>query len=152
MMGWPALVALALAGAGMPPPGPSLSVGSPRQEALAEVAHRVRRAWEAQRPAEVVGQAIRVLVQLPDGSEQATVARDQAIRLLEGLFRRTEELDVSVRSSREVGPGQGYVELRRRFRPVGGEVAVQRVLLAFRREGELGFWRLVEVRVFEAGS
>jgi hypothetical protein len=78
------------------------------------------------------------------------VSRDQAIRLLEGLFRRTEEVDIRVVSSREVGPGQGYVELRRRYRLSGtGEERTQRVLLAFRRGPEGGRWGLVELRVVE---
>lgn len=150
---WPALAALALVGTAAPAPATSFRADPPLQQGLGQVAEQVRRAWAAQRSAGVVGQASRVLVQLPDGSGRATVGRDQAVRLLDGLFRRTEEVEVSVLSSREVGPGQGYVELRRRFQPAGGgEVAVQRVLLAFRREGAGGAWGLVELRVLGGGN
>lgn len=124
----------------------------PAQE-LATIAEQVRRSWAAQHAGAVIGQAAGVLLQLPGQRASAGVGRDQAVRLLEGVFRRTEELATLVVSSREVGPGQGYVELERRYRLSGtGEERTQRVLLAFRRGPDGGRWGLVELRVVEGGG
>ncbi|MFN2317624.1 MAG: hypothetical protein ABR551_07845 [Gemmatimonadales bacterium] len=123
----------------------------PAQE-LATLAEEVRRSWAGQRAGAVIGQAAGVLLQLPGQGASAGVGRDQAVRLLEGVFRRTEEVETRVMSSREVGPGQGYVELERRYRLSGtGEVRTQRVLLAFRRGPDGGPWGLVELRVVGGG-
>ncbi len=128
----------------LPPP--------PFQE-LASVAEQVRRSWVGQRADAVIGQTAGVLIQLPGQHASAGVGRDHAIRLLSGVFRRTEELETRVVSSREVGPGQGYVELVRRYRLSGTEEErTQRVLLAFRRGPEGGRWGLVELRVVEGGG
>jgi hypothetical protein len=123
----------------------------PIQE-LATVAEQIRRSWADQRADAVIGQAAGVLIQLPGQRASAGVGRDQAIRLLGGVFRRTEEVATRVVSSREVGPGQGYVELERRYRLSGtDEERTQRVLLAFRRGPDGGRWGLVELRVVEGG-
>ncbi|HUG28742.1 MAG TPA: hypothetical protein VMK53_10665 [Gemmatimonadales bacterium] len=122
----------------------------PPIQALATVAEQVRRSWAGQRADAVIGQADGVLLQLPGQRAGAGVSRDQAVRLLGAVFRRTEELETRVVSSREVGPGQGYVELERSYRLSGtAEERSQRVLLAFRRGPEGGGWGLVELRVVE---
>ncbi len=127
-------------------------VSMPIQE-LATVADQVRQSWAGQRADAIIGQAAGVLLQLPGHRASAGVGRDQAVRLLEGLFRRTEELETRAVSSREVGPGQGYVELERRYRLSGtGEERTQRVLLAYRRGPDGGRWGLVELRVVEGGG
>lgn len=142
------LIALGHSGGDSVPPGPSRF----GQEMVA-VADQVRRSWAGQRADAVVGQSSRVLLQLPGQRAGTGVGRDQAIRLLEGVFRRTEELETRVVSSREVGPGQGYVELERRYRLSGtGEERTQRVLLAFRRGPDGGRWGLVELRIVEGGG
>jgi hypothetical protein len=131
---------------------PALLPATPTQE-LATVAEQVRRAWAGQRADAVIGQAAGVLIQLPGQRASAGVGRDQAVMLLRGVFRRTEEVETRVVSSREVGPGQGYVELERRYRLSGtDEERTQRVLLAFRQRPEGGRWGLVELRVVEAGG
>lgn len=126
--------------------------GVPAQE-LATIAEQVRGSWAAQRASAVIGQASGVQLQLPGHGATAGLSRDQAVRLLEGVFRRTEELATRVVSSREVGPGQGYVELERRYRLTGtGQERTQRVLLAFRRGPAGGAWGLVELRLVEGGG
>lgn len=131
---------------------PALLPSKPIQE-LATVAEQVRQAWAGQRADAVIGTAGGVLLQLPGQRVGAEVSREQAIRLLSEVFRRTEERDTRVVSSREVGPGQGYVELQRRYRLVGtAEERIQRVLFAFRRGPEGGRWGLVELRVMEGGG
>lgn len=120
---------------------------------LAALAGQLRAAWGEQRPAGVVGAATRVLLQLPGQAGSATMGRDQAVRLLSGVFARARELETRVVAAREVEPGQGYVELARRYQVNGaGEERRQRVLLAFRREGAGGAWILVELRVLEGGG
>ena len=79
--------------------------------------------------------------------------RDQAIRLVEGILRRTEGIVVRVQTAREVGPGQGYAELVRQYRVTGiDEVRNQRILLAFREAAAGGGWQLVELRILQAGQ
>ncbi len=145
----PFLMVLVMGGSGDRAPRVPLV---PTQE-LATIAEQVRRAWAAQRAGAVIGQGGGVRLQLPGQAAGAGVGRDQAVRLLEGVFRRTEEVATRVVSSREVGPGQGYVELERRYRLSGtGEERTQRVLLAFRRGPDGGPWGLVELRVVEGGG
>ncbi|MGE5231648.1 MAG: hypothetical protein ACM3NS_07890, partial [Deltaproteobacteria bacterium] len=58
----------------------------------------------------------------------------------------TQEVETTVRSAREVEPGQGYVELQRLYRVSGTqEVRSQTLLLAYRRRP--AGWTLVELRV-----
>lgn len=145
----PLLIIVALGGGG---DRPALLPSLPIQE-LATVAEQVRRSWAGQRADAVIGQAAGVLLQLPGQRASAGVGRDQAVRLLSGVFRRTVEVETRVVSSREVGPGQGYVELERRYRLSGtNEERTQRVLLAFRRGSDGGRWGLVELRVVEGGG
>lgn len=127
--------------------------GVARAQSLDGAAGRIRSAWAAQSAAGVVGEASRVLLQLPGQGGSATMGREQAVRLLAGVFRRAVEVEVRVVAAREVEPGQGYVELARRYRADGaGEERRQRVLLALRREAAGAPWVLVELRVLEGGG
>lgn len=139
----------------LPEPSPLRVTHSPFSilQDLPTLAQQVRTAWAAQRASGVIGRASRVLLQLPGGGGRVAVSRDQAVRLVNGLFHRAEEMEVRVVASREVSPGQGYVELRRRYRmAAGGEERSQRVLLAYRRVGEGGGWELLELRVLDGGG
>jgi len=115
---------------------------------LPEAAEAVRRAWLAHDVSGVVASGAEILVQLPGAEPAPAVHRSQAAALLRGFLAGGSELQVTVRSTREIEPGVGYVELARRFR-VGGtqEVRSQRVLLGYRRGGTR--WELAELRVVE---
>jgi len=116
------------------------------QEGLGVLAENARQALERRDPAVLIGQSRRLLVQLPDADPSAPVDRAQAVALLEGFLRGTEDVGTTIRAARRVTPETGYVELTRRFRVAGtAEVRRQTVLLSFRRRGE--DWELVEVRV-----
>lgn len=123
------------------------------QEGIATAAAAARSAWEVQRAPGVIGEGARILLQLPGSGSRSSVSREQAVRLLEGLFRRAEEVEVRVTAAREVAAGQGYAELLRRYRVSGtSEERSQRVLLAYRWDRGRGGWVLVELRVLEAGG
>lgn len=135
--------------------GVAVAVAPPAaaQEGLRAAAAAAKSAWEAQRAEGVIGEGARILLQLPGSASRSSVSREQAVRLLEGFFRRAEEVEVRVASAREVEPGQGYAELLRRYRVSGTrEERSQRVLLAYRRNLGRGVWVLVELRVLEAGG
>lgn len=122
------------------------------QEGFAAVVEAAREAWARQDAPGIVASGRQMLVQLPGGEGQVAVGRDQAARLVAALLRRSEGVAVRLVSSREVGPGQGYAELRREYRVAGtGELLRQRILLAFRREVR-GGWELVELRVLQGGG
>ena len=117
----------------------------PQLQAAAET---VRRAWAAHDVSGVVASADEILVQLPGAEPAPAVQRSQAAALLRGFLAGGNELQVTVRSAREIEPAVGYVELERRFRVAGTqEVRSQRVLLGYRRGG--GRWELAELRVVE---
>ena len=115
---------------------------------LPDAAEAVRRAWLAHDVSAVVASGAEILVQLPGAEPAPAVHRSQAAALLRGFLAGGAELQVTVRSAREIEPGVGYVELARRFRVAGTqEVRSQRVLLGYRRGG--GRWELAELRVVE---
>ena len=115
---------------------------------LPAAAEAVRRAWLAHDVAGVVKSGVDILVQLPGADPAPAVHRAQAAALLRDFLAGGHELQVTVRSAREIEPGVGYVELQRRFRVAGTqEVRSQRVLLGYRRPA--GRWELAELRVVE---
>jgi hypothetical protein len=76
------------------------------------------------------------------------VGRAQAAALLRSFLAGAKDVEVTVRSARQIQPGVGYVELQRRFRVTGTqELRSQRVLLAYRLTGAR--WELAELRVVE---
>lgn len=118
------------------------------QTTLAAAAERARRAWQAHHPEELVGRSPRLTLSLPAMAPADALEPAQATALFRELFSRGTELETVIRAVRTTGAGEGYVELRRRFRLAGTqEVAQQTVLLAFRLSGEQ--WLLAEVRVLE---
>ena len=123
------------------------------QGTFREVVESARLAWTEQDAAAIVRTSRQILLQLPGAEARASVGRDQAIRLVEGILRRTEGIVVRVQTAREVGPGQGYAELVRQYRVTGiDEVRNQRILLAFREAAAGGGWQLVELRILQAGQ
>jgi hypothetical protein len=115
---------------------------------LQAAAEAVRRAWAAHDASGVVASGTEILVQLPGADPAPAVQRSQAAALLRGFLGGGAELQVTVRSAREIEAAVGYVELERRFRVAGTqEVRSQRVLLGYRRGGAR--WELAELRVVE---
>lgn len=125
----------------------------PSQSSLAEAVEAARRSWASQDAAAIVAQSRQLLLQLPGSDSRSAVSRGQAARLLAGLLRRAESVQVRVVAAREVEPGQGYAELVRQYRVAGtGEARQERILLAFRRDPSRGAWELVELRVLQGGG
>lgn len=109
-------------------------------------AARARRAWYAHDAGALVADSPRLVVRLPGADPSGALGQAQAAALLRDFLAPTQEVETTVRSAREVEPGQGYVELQRRYRVSGTqEVRTQTLLLAYRR-GPAG-WTLVELRV-----
>ncbi len=109
-------------------------------------AERARRAWYAHDAGALVADSPRLVVRLPGADPSGALGQAQAAALLRDFLAPTQEVETTVRSAREVEPGQGYVELQRRYRVSGTqEVRTQTLLLAYRR-GPAG-WTLVELRV-----
>jgi hypothetical protein len=112
-------------------------------DAAAELA---RQAWVSHDADGLVASSPRLLVQLPGADPSAALGPDQAAALLEDFLAPAQEVDVQIRAAREVEPGRGYVELRRKYRIAGTqEVRDQSLLLGY-RQGTAG-WLLVELRV-----
>lgn len=117
------------------------------QQPLRAVAEAARSALQRKDLEGLLRSADRIQLHLPSAQPSGAVGPAQAEAALRTLLGRSDEERVVVSRFREVGGGQGYVELRREFRPVGGgEARQQQVLLRYRRT-EQG-WVLVEVRVF----
>lgn len=134
------------------PTDPTDLTASP-QSSLAEAVEAIRRSWVGGDPAAIVVQSRQLLLQLPGSASRSPVSRGQAARLLAGLLRRAESVQVRVVAAREVEPGQGYAELVRQYRVAGtGEARQERILLAFRRDPSRGVWELVELRVLQGGG
>lgn len=113
---------------------------------LAEAAERARNAWLAHKPATLIAQSPRVLIQLPGADPSVALGPAQAAALLADFLAPAQEVDVVVRAAREVEPGRGYVELQRRYRIAGTQdVRTQVLLLGYRLERN--GWSLVEFRV-----
>jgi hypothetical protein len=119
----------------------------PAQQPLRNVAESARAALQRKDLEGLLRSADRIQLHLPSAQPSGAVGPAQAEAALRTLLGRSDAERVVVSRFREVGGGQGYVELRREFRPVGGgEARQQQVLLRYRR-AEQG-WVLVEVRVF----
>jgi hypothetical protein len=122
--------------------------GSAQADSLGVAADAARRAWASQDPVALLAETQRVVVQLPGTDPAQALGRDQAAALLRDYFGRGQEVEVTLRSVREVDAGRGYVELGRRYRVAGTqEVRVQSLLLGY-RQGRQG-WVLTEIRVVE---
>jgi hypothetical protein len=116
---------------------------------LAKAAARVREAWLAHDPASIVAGSPQLVVQLPGADPSAALAARQAAALLAAFFATAQEVELTVRGAQEVKPGQGHVELLRRYRVSGTQdIRAQNLFLGYRR-GQQGGWVLVELRAIE---
>lgn len=120
---------------------------APAQQALlTDAAEEARQAWFAHDARGLVADAPRLLVQLPGADPSVALGPAQAAALLTDFMVQGQEVETVVQAAREVEPGRGYVELRRRYRIAGTQdVRTQSLLLGYRllRSG----WRLVELRI-----
>ncbi len=122
------------------------AAGAAQQNALTEAAEEARQAWFEHDAPGLVADAPRLLVQLPGADPSIALGPAQAAALLRDFMVQGQEVETVVRAAKEVEPGRGYVELRRRYRIAGTQdVRTQSLLLGYRllRSG----WRLVELRV-----
>jgi hypothetical protein len=123
-------------------PATALAQGSD----LDAAAERARQAWSSHNPAALVADSPRLLIQLPGADPAVALGPAQAAALLADFLAPAQEVETLVLAAREVGPGRGYVELRRRYRVVGTQdVRAQVLLLGYRLDA--GGWSLVEFRV-----
>ncbi|MGE5232221.1 MAG: hypothetical protein ACM3NS_10790, partial [Deltaproteobacteria bacterium] len=82
-------------------------------------AERARRAWHAHDAGALVANSPRLVVRLPGADPSGALGQAQAAALLRDFLAPTQEVETTVRSAREVEPGQGYVELQRLYRVSG---------------------------------
>lgn len=116
------------------------------QDGLDQAAEQARRAWVVHNPAALIAGSSRILVQLPGADPSVALGPAQAAALLASFLASAQEVEVLVRSARQVEPGRGYVELQRRYRVSRTqEVRTQLLLLGYRLMP--GGWTLVELRV-----
>ena len=124
------------------------TVAAAQEPPLQAAAAGVRAAWLAHDVGGVVASGPEILVQLPGADPAPAVGRAQAAALLRNFLAGGKDVEVTVRSARQIQPGVGYVELLRRFRVTGTqELRSQRVLLGYRLTGAR--WELAELRVVE---
>ena len=113
---------------------------------LRQVAEETRASWERQDAQGLVARSPQLIIQLPGADPSAPVQRQQAGKLLQDFFQRSEEVGTLLYDAREMDDGRGLVELRRRYRVKGTQdVREQLLLLSYRRSGKT--WTLVELRV-----
>lgn len=121
---------------------------SGHQEELARAAAKVSRAWLGHDAASIVAESPQLILQLPGADPSAALGPQQAAALLSDFFAAAREVDVTVRSVREIEPGQGFAELARRYQVNGTQdVRDQSLFLGYRRERQQ--WILIELRVIE---
>ncbi len=117
-----------------------------QQRGLTEAADQARKAWLAHDAAGLVAQSPGLVLQLPGADPSTALGPAQSAALISDFLAQAQEVEIVVRAAREVEPGQGYVELQRRYRVAGTQdVRVQSLLLGYRL-GPSG-WSLVELRV-----
>lgn len=119
---------------------------SAQQPLLSRAAENAREAWFAHDARALVAEAPRLLVQLPGADPSIALGPAQAAALLTDYMVQGQEVETAVLAAKEVEPGRGYVELRRRYRIAGTQdVRTQSLLLGYRLVGS--GWRLVELRI-----
>ncbi|HYT72989.1 MAG TPA: hypothetical protein VEK78_16495 [Gemmatimonadales bacterium] len=129
------------------PMGLALTGGAPlvAQSSLPEAAERARAAWLAHNPEALVGQSGSLVLQIPGADPSSPLERPQAAELLRRHWRSAVERWLTVGAVREVEPGEGYVELERRYVVSGtSDERRETVFLGFRKAG--GRWLLTELR------
>lgn len=112
------------------------------QESLAEVARRAQAALESGDLSALVATGDRIRLSLPGVEPSAPVGPAQAAAALRGALGAGGRVEVG--QVREVGRGEGFVELLRAAPGAGPTPRRQQILLRYRQAG--GGWRLVEIR------
>jgi hypothetical protein len=115
------------------------------QRTLPEAADRAKQAWAAHDAAALVGGSSNLVLQIPGADPSSALGRAQAIELLRRYFRPSEERGLDVTAIREVEPGNGFVEMTRRYVVAGtSELRRETLFLGYRLQDRE--WRLVELR------
>lgn len=115
------------------------------QSTLSAAAERAKRALSEHDAQALVGQSSNVVLQIPGADPSSPLGRPQAIELLRRYLRPAEERGLDVTTIREVEPGRGFIELKRRYVVAGtAELRQETLYLGYRLLG--GEWRLVELR------
>jgi len=115
------------------------------QGTLPEAAERAKQAWLAHDPQALVGQSPSIVLQIPGADPSSSLGRAQAVELLRRYMRAVEERGLDVTVIREVEPGEGFVELTRRY-VVSGTTELRRETLFLGFRLEPGGWALAELR------
>lgn len=122
-----------------------LAVPAYGQGTLSDAAKLAKQAWSTHDPESLVGPSSNIVLQIPGADPSSPLGRSQAIELLRYYLRPAEERGLDVAVVREVEPGKGFVELRRRYVITGTtELRHETLFLGYRLQGRE--WRLVELR------
>jgi hypothetical protein len=125
---------------------PSAAEAQQDRPPLRVVAEETRALWQRQDAAGLVAGTPQLVIQLPGADPSAPVQRQQATKLLQDFFDRSEEVETVLHDAQELDNGWGLVELRRRYRVRGTqEIRDQLLLLSYRQSATR--WTLVELRV-----
>ncbi len=119
-----------------------------RKDELAKAAANVRDAWLVHDAAKIVANSPELVVQLPGADPSTAVGARQAAALLTDFLSAAKEVALAIKGVRVVQPGQGYVEMLRRYRLDGTQdVRAQSLFLGYRKAKD--GWVLVELRAIE---
>lgn len=123
--------------------------GNPgNQDQLARAAAGISEAWLSHDAGTIVAGSPQLVIQLPGADPSAALGPRQAAALLSDFFAAAREVDIKVRSAKEVEPGRGFVELLRQYRVNGTQdIRAQSLFLGYRRQRQA--WILVELRAIE---
>lgn len=115
------------------------------QRTLTDAAAQAKQAWSTHDATALVGQSSNLVLQIPGADPSSPLGRSQAIELLSRYFRPAEERGLDITAIREVEPGNGFVELTRRYVVAGTtELRRETLFLGYRLQDRE--WRLVELR------
>jgi hypothetical protein len=115
------------------------------QATLSAAADRAKLAWAAHDPESLVGKSSNIVLQIPGADPSSPLGRAQAIELLRRYLRPAEERGLDITTVREVEPGKGFVELKRRY-VIAGTSELRRETLFLGYRFQSNEWRLVELR------
>ena len=127
----------------------SLLIGpAPDAPELTQVAWRIRQAFLQHDFAAMLASVPTVRLRLPDEPVGSGLRGDVAAAVLRRFTRREVELAVEVAGAAVVAPGEGYVELRRRFRAaLVDQEQAQQVLVSARLTADR--WQIVELWIVD---
>ena len=115
------------------------------QDSLAQAAERVRQAWLGHDAQAIVGQGAKVVLRIPGAAPSTPLEPAQAIELVRRHLQGSVERAVSLVVVREVGRGQGYVELDRCY-VVSGTSDERHETIVVRFHKPAGEWLVSELR------